>query len=59
VRDLAARARDDLDDRVDELLRYEQERFDALVDEAAPAPEDAERLRAAVAMLADARRAAS
>ena len=59
VRDLAARARDDLDDRVDELLRYEQERFDALVDEAAPAPEDADRLRAAVAMLADARRAAS
>jgi energy-coupling factor transporter ATP-binding protein EcfA2 len=59
VRALAARAREDLEDRVDELLRYEQDRFDARVDEAAPAPEDADRLRAAVRMLADARRVAA
>jgi hypothetical protein len=59
VRALATRAREDLEGRVDGLLRYEQDRFDARVDEAAPAPEDADRLRAAVATMADARRAAA
>ena len=59
VRSLAARAREDLEARTDELLRYEQERFDALVDEAAPAPTAAEELRAVVRELAAARRAAA
>jgi hypothetical protein len=59
VRNLAAQAREDLEARVDELLRYEQDRFDARVDECAPTSEDADRLRAAVATLADARRAAA
>src|SRR3712207_9390003 len=46
VRSLAARAREDLQARVDGLLRYEQGRFDSLVDDAAPAPAAAEALRA-------------
>ena len=33
VRSLAARAREDLEARADALLRYEQDRFDVLVDE--------------------------
>jgi hypothetical protein len=57
VRSLAARARDDLRGRIDELLRYEQDRFDTLVGDAAPTPEVATQLRAAVADLGAARRA--
>ena len=48
VRSLAARARADLQARVDALLRYEQDRFDALVAAAAPPPQAAEHLRNAV-----------
>jgi hypothetical protein len=59
VRSLAARAREDLEDRADGLLRYEQARFDDRVDEAAPQPDAAEALRAAVRELAAARRAAA
>ena len=59
VRSLAARAREDLEARTDELLRYEQERFDVLVDEAAPAPTAADDLRAVVRELTAARRAAA
>jgi energy-coupling factor transporter ATP-binding protein EcfA2 len=55
VRSLAARAREDLQDRADRLLDYERERFEALVDAAAPGPEDAARLRAAVTGLTAAR----
>lgn len=55
VRSLAARAREDLQARADALLRYEQARFDALVDEAGPGPEAAGGLRAAAAALATAR----
>ena len=58
VRSLAARAREDLEHRADELLRYEEERFEALVDGAAPDPADAEALRAAVRTLADTRQRA-
>jgi hypothetical protein len=57
VRSLAAGAREDLQARVDGLLRYEQERFDALVRTAAPPPEAAEEVRAAVRHLDAARRA--
>ena len=57
VRSLAARAREDLQARVDSLLRYEQERFDARVRSAAPPPEAAEQLRAAVRDLEAARQA--
>ncbi|MGY1748322.1 ABC transporter [Modestobacter sp. SYSU DS0511] len=59
VRELAARARADLDARADVLLREEQARFDELLADAAPAPGAAERLRAAVAALATARGAAA
>jgi sulfur carrier protein ThiS len=59
VRSLAARAREDLEQRVDVLLRYERDRFDARVDTAAPDPGAADQLRAAVAALADARRVAA
>ncbi|MGY1638267.1 ABC transporter [Geodermatophilus sp. SYSU D00742] len=55
VRSLAARAREDLQARADTLLRYEQGRFDDLVDAVAPGPDDAGRLRAAAATLAAAR----
>ncbi|SFL80936.1 GTPase domain-containing protein [Geodermatophilus ruber] len=51
VRALAARAREDLQERADRLLRYEQGRFDELVDAAGPAPEAATTLRAAAAAL--------
>jgi len=57
VRSLAARAREDLRARADALLRYEQDRFDALVEAAAPPPTAADDLRAAVRTLAAARRA--
>ena len=56
VRSLAARAREDLQRRTDALLRYEQDRFDDRVAEAAPAPGAAEALRTAVRDLAAARR---
>jgi hypothetical protein len=55
VRSLAARAREDLQARADGLLRYEQGRFDALVDEAGPTPDAAVELRAAAAALTAAR----
>jgi hypothetical protein len=55
VRSLAARAREDLQARADALLRYEQARFDALVDAEGPSPEDADELRAAAAALTAAR----
>jgi energy-coupling factor transporter ATP-binding protein EcfA2 len=59
VRSLAARAREDLEARADELLRYEQDRFDALLAVAAPEPGAADDLRSAVVALTDARRAAA
>jgi hypothetical protein len=55
VRSLAARAREDLQARADALLRYEQNRFDALVDATAPGPDAAAGLRAAAAALTAAR----
>ncbi|NEK60107.1 GTPase domain-containing protein [Geodermatophilus sabuli] len=51
VRSLAVRAREDLQARADALLRYEQARFDALLDDAGPAPDAAAALRAAAAAL--------
>ncbi|HEV7210982.1 MAG TPA: ABC transporter [Blastococcus sp.] len=57
VRSLADRAREDLRARTDALLRYEQDRFDALVEAAAPPPAAADDLRGAVRTLAAARRA--
>jgi energy-coupling factor transporter ATP-binding protein EcfA2 len=59
VRALAARAREDLEARTDELLRYEQERFELLVDEAAPARTASEDLLAVVRELTAARRTAA
>ncbi|MDQ1662924.1 MAG: hypothetical protein QOJ68_2904 [Blastococcus sp.] len=59
VRSLATRARADLQARVDGLLRYEQARFDALVQAAAPFPQAAEELRDAVRELVAVRRAAA
>jgi hypothetical protein len=59
VRSMAARAREDLQRRADTLLRYEQARFDDRVDDAAPGPDAAERLRRAVADLAASRRTAA
>ncbi len=56
VRALAAKARADLGVRADRLLRGEQERFDALVVEAAPDPGSADALRAASRALVEARR---
>ncbi|WP_369259325.1 ABC transporter [Geodermatophilus amargosae] len=58
VRALAARARADLDARADRLLAAEQDRFDELLAGVAEAPDAVERLRAAVATLAAARRSA-
>ncbi|MGY1716206.1 ABC transporter [Geodermatophilus sp. SYSU D01106] len=58
VRELAARAREDLDARADRLLRGEQDRFDELLAPVSDAPDAAGRLRAAVAALAAARRTA-
>ena len=57
VRSLATRAREDLQARADALLRYEQDRFDVRVDEAAPSPEAADEVRAAVRDLVAARQA--
>jgi hypothetical protein len=57
VRSLADRAREDLRARTDALLRYEQDRFDALVEAVAPPPAAADDLRGAVRTLAAARRA--
>jgi energy-coupling factor transporter ATP-binding protein EcfA2 len=57
VRSLATDAREDLQGRVDGLLRYEQERFDARVRAAAPPREAAGEVRAAVRDLVAARRA--
>jgi hypothetical protein len=59
VRSLADAARADLEKRADHLLRYEEERFDVRVASAAPGRGAAEELRAAVAALATARRAAA
>ena len=56
VRSLAAKARADLGVRADRLLRGEQERFDALVVEAAPEPGSADALRDATRALVEARR---
>jgi hypothetical protein len=55
VRQLATAARADLDRRAAELLRDEQDRFTALLAEAAPDPGSAYELRAAVRALAAAR----
>jgi hypothetical protein len=55
VRDLAARARADLERRVDRLLRAERGRFDELLDPAAPRPGTADGLRAAAYDLTAAR----
>jgi hypothetical protein len=55
VRELAVRAREDLDARADRLLEFEEGRFDDLLDDVAPPPGAAEELRAAVAALAAAR----
>jgi hypothetical protein len=57
VRALAGEARADLLVRVDRLFAAEAARFTALVDAAAPGPEDAARLRAAGAQVEAARRA--
>ena len=59
VRALAEKARADLRERADALLSYEQDRFDGLVDAVAPPEPAADELRAAVAALAQARRAAA
>ena len=48
VRTLAARAREDLIERVDRLLRADAKRFDALLDAAAPEADSFARLHAAV-----------
>jgi energy-coupling factor transporter ATP-binding protein EcfA2 len=55
VRALANKARADLGVRADRLLRGEQERFDALVVQAAPEPGRADALRAATRALVEAR----
>ncbi|MGY1887016.1 ABC transporter [Blastococcus sp. SYSU DS0753] len=57
VRSLAERARADLEERAEALLRYEQDRFDGLLDAAAPAPQAADDLRLAAGALVEARRA--
>jgi hypothetical protein len=56
VRDLAARAREDLEHRASELLTGERSRFDALLADAAPPPGSVPELRAAAAALGAARR---
>ena len=48
VRTLAARAREDLIERVDRLLRAEAKRFDVLLDRSAPQADSFARLHAAV-----------
>jgi len=57
VRLLAAQARDDLMERVDRLLTAERGRFDALLAEAAPAPDTGSALRASLDGFERARRA--
>jgi hypothetical protein len=57
VRSLAARAREDLEERADELLRFEQDRFDTRLAAVAPGPGAAEELRSVVSALTAARRA--
>ncbi|MCZ2825398.1 MULTISPECIES: ABC transporter [unclassified Modestobacter] len=52
VRELAARARADLDARADRLLHAEQRRFDVLLADAAPAPGADAELRSAAQTLA-------
>jgi hypothetical protein len=59
VRSLAARAREDLIARADQLFRWEQDRFDARLGAAAPPPGAADGLRGAAAVLTVARRAAT
>jgi energy-coupling factor transporter ATP-binding protein EcfA2 len=59
MRSLAARAREDLEARADELLRYEQDRFDDRLAAVAPEPGAADQLRTAVAELTAARWAAA
>ena len=59
ARSSSAVPRADLEARADHLLRYEQERFDVRVAAAAPARGAAEQLRATVAQLTAARRAAA
>lgn len=59
VRQLATQARADLERRAELLLREEQDRFLGLLDDAAPGPDSAEALRAAVRTLAAARGAAA
>ena len=56
VRSLAARAREDLGERTERLLSGERARFDALVEQAVPAPAAADELRAALERLGAARR---
>jgi hypothetical protein len=56
VRDLAARAREELELRANDLLTGERSRFDALLVDAAPPPGSPGDLRAAAAALAAARR---
>jgi hypothetical protein len=48
VRTLASRAREELIDRIDRLLRADAERFHALLDESVPEAEAFARLHAAV-----------
>jgi hypothetical protein len=55
VRELAVRARADLDARADRLLRQEEDRFHELLTDVAPPPGAAGDLRAAVTALAVAR----
>jgi hypothetical protein len=55
VRELAVKARADLDARADRVLRMEQDRFTELLADVAPTPDAAAELRAAVAGLATAR----
>jgi hypothetical protein len=52
VRELAVKARADLDARADRLLRMEEGRFDELLDDVAPDPGAVEDLRAAISTLA-------
>ncbi|CCH86109.1 Putative ABC transporter [Modestobacter italicus] len=55
VRELAVKARADLDARADRVLQREQDRFTELLADVAPTPDAAAELRAAVAGLATAR----
>jgi hypothetical protein len=57
VRALAARAREDLEQRADRLLTDERARFDELVEQSAPPPRAVAELRVAAAELSAARQA--